>query len=383
MNTNNQNKKISICLFIVGFHDGGIEKMMENYFSNMDRSMFDLHIAIHLDNNPSRRKRFEEMGFSVHVLSFYHGHKVGIKNYKEYQELFASTKFDIIHNNCVQYILPLYFAKKYHIPVRILHSHSDFYDAFREKSLPAKALYRMVINYNANLATTYFACGERAGISAFGKKRIPITHLIKNAVDVDLFSYNIQYRNRIRAQHGLGEGMVFGHVGRYEDRFKNQEFVVAVFAEIKKERRNSKLIMLGDGERKKTVEALVNQYGLSEDVIFTGNVTNVNEYLSAMDYFIFPSLYEGFSQVVVEAQCSGLHGIMTDTLSQEMNLLGTFITASLDDSAKKWAQSILEHSNYERTDVRQQIIDAGYDIKTEAIDLQKKYCELSDSNDKS
>ena len=50
--------KIKICHFIIGFHNGGVEKVIENYFAHMDRTKFDLHIVTHIPPDINRQKNF-------------------------------------------------------------------------------------------------------------------------------------------------------------------------------------------------------------------------------------------------------------------------------------------------------------------------------------
>ena len=47
--------------------------------------------------------------------------------------------------------------------------------------------------------------------------------------------------------------------------------------------------------------------GIKSDVFFLGVKENVQDYLSAADCYIMPSLYEGLPVAAVEAQCSGFH----------------------------------------------------------------------------
>ena len=51
-------RKIKICHFILGFHNGGVEKVLENYFSNMDRSKFELHVVTHIPPDLKRQRIF-------------------------------------------------------------------------------------------------------------------------------------------------------------------------------------------------------------------------------------------------------------------------------------------------------------------------------------
>jgi glycosyltransferase involved in cell wall biosynthesis len=56
---------------------------------------------------------------------------------------------------------------------------------------------------------------------------------------------------------------------------------------------------------------LARQLGVSERVIFLGNVENIARLHAAATIFVCPSLYEGFSLVTLEAMASGLPVIAT------------------------------------------------------------------------
>ena len=87
---------------------------------------------------------------------------------------------------------------------------------------------------------------------------------------------------------------------------KNQTFLVRIFAQIKTRHQNSKLLLLGTGETVNDVKKLVEKLGLINDVDFLGVKSNVEDYLSAADCYVMPSLYEGLPVAAIEAQCSGL-----------------------------------------------------------------------------
>ena len=88
-------KKITICHFILGFHNGGVEKVLENYFSHMDKSEFELHIVTHIEPDLKRQNIFENMGFQIHQLSRVHGSRITAQNIKEYKKLFESYKITV------------------------------------------------------------------------------------------------------------------------------------------------------------------------------------------------------------------------------------------------------------------------------------------------
>jgi glycosyltransferase involved in cell wall biosynthesis len=76
---------------------------------------------------------------------------------------------------------------------------------------------------------------------------------------------------------------------------------------------NVTLLLVGDGEERENLRALVQKLNLSECVSFVGRVSNekVPEYMAAADVFVLPSLSEGLPNVILEAMASGLPVVAT------------------------------------------------------------------------
>ena len=72
-----------------------------------------------------------------------------------------------------------------------------------------------------------------------------------------------------------------------------------------------KLIIVGDGPERARLEAAVEEYGLSERVVFTGQVSDVGLYYATADVFALPSQSEGSPNVVLEAMAAKLPIVAT------------------------------------------------------------------------
>jgi glycosyltransferase involved in cell wall biosynthesis len=72
-----------------------------------------------------------------------------------------------------------------------------------------------------------------------------------------------------------------------------------------------KLIIVGDGPQKRSLEKLVNALSLHDYVEFTGNKTDIKAYLQASDIFVLPSLTEGISNALLEAMASSIACVAT------------------------------------------------------------------------
>ena len=195
-------------------------------------------------------------------------------------------------------------------------------------------------------------------------------HIIPNALDMKKFLYDETGREQVRAELGLKDRLVIGHVGRFEEQ-KNHEFLIEVFREIAAAREDAVLLLIGEGELQDGIRRKVKDYGLTDKVRFLGVRSDVPRLWKAMDIFILPSLVEGLPIVALEAQASGVCSILADTITREVQLTDNVSFLSLNDSPGKWCEEVLSHIGYVRNQaVNEKILadfrKAGYDIETAA-----------------
>jgi N-acetyl-alpha-D-glucosaminyl L-malate synthase BshA len=62
-----------------------------------------------------------------------------------------------------------------------------------------------------------------------------------------------------------------------------------------------RLVMCGEGPEREKAEALAQELGVADDVIFAGSVPNIPDYLSVADVFLMPSETESFGLAALEA----------------------------------------------------------------------------------
>ena len=99
---------------------------------------------------------------------------------------------------------------------------------------------------------------------------------------------------------------MIGHVGRF-DIPKNHDRMLDIFQQIVSEKKDVMLCLVGpkEGLYKEIKEKTV-QKGLEDKVYFAGKQENIRRYLSAMDVFLFPSVFEGVPFALIEAQANDL-----------------------------------------------------------------------------
>ena len=80
--------------------------------------------------------------------------------------------------------------------------------------------------------------------------------------------------------------------------------------------------------------------GIECNVIFAGMQTNVEAYLSAMDYFVFPSIWEGMPLSVIEAQAAGLNCFISDTIDSDVIVTKDVTSLPIIEVDEVWSSVI-------------------------------------------
>ena len=160
---------------------------------------------------------------------------------------------------------------------------------------------------------------------------------------------------------------MIGHVGRFHYA-KNHEYLLRVFAElVKRKTRDYVLLLLGEGSGMEDIRILSRELGIGDKVYFLGNKSNVNDYYQAMDYFVYPSRFEGMPGTIVEAQTAGLRCLMSDTICKEVIATELVTTRSIREDPGLWADEIEQHLQYQRSSRVDEMKELGFDVHGQAV----------------
>ena len=124
---------------------------------------------------------------------------------------------------------------------------------------------------------------------------------------VDLARYSEKDSRRVRQEFGLHNYEVLLYIGRVAKE-KGLDLLVNAFAKVISERPQARLMLVGGGPYRRTLESLVQRHGISRKVIFTGVVPHdeIPDYTAAADLFVFTSLTDTQGLVLVEAMAAGV-----------------------------------------------------------------------------
>ena len=280
--------------------------------------------------------------------------------------LFRKNHYDLVHAHMntlnALVLFPAWLAR---VPRRISHNHSTM-----NRAEGARGRLKNILRHTAAwFATDKVSCGELAGRWIFGGEAFERgeVRLLYNAIDLDKYRFRQDNRDWVRKTLGLGDRLVVGHVGRFAEQ-KNHMFLLSVFDQIHRKRKDAALLLLGDGKLRPVIEREITRRGLRESVILMGNQTNVVPFYSAMDVLVLPSFYEGVPVVGVEAQANGLPCVMADTISREVDATGGVSFLPLDAGAEAWADQALKvcPANARRAERGDRMRGGRYDIDASA-----------------
>ncbi len=112
--------------------------------------------------------------------------------------------------------------------------------------------------------------------------------------------------SRIRSQYG--DGILIGTVGALVDSHKGQLQVIEVARRFAQSLPGVRFLLIGGGSDEAMLKTAA--AGL-RNVVFTGHVDNVGDYLAALDLFFYPSRHEGLGSILLDAMEFGLPIVAT------------------------------------------------------------------------
>lgn len=353
-------KKVLI-ISTVGLIYDGITSVILSYLKAMDLSGLEIYVAGTIAVEPKIKKQIEELGCIV--IDLPNRRKETLAYILALIEFFWKNKINVVHvhGNSGTLAIEMFTAWIGGCKKRIVHSHNTKCDQVK-----ADRIFRPLMNL---LYTDALACGNDAGKWLFVDRPFCV---LKNGRDIKEYSFDQNKRDKIREQYGIGKNIAIGHVGGFFEQ-KNHIFLVEIYRAIKEIEPNAKLFMIGDGPLKIEIE----KESSDLDIIFTGAIDRVADYLNAMDVMVLPSLFEGVPLVVLEWQINGLPCVLADTISRECAVTSNVKFLSLKTPVEQWAKKILENRENDRLsntkNAIHKIIETGFDIRDSAGFLRQLY----------
>ena len=339
----------------------GLTTVAMNYYRNIAHEAFQIDFASSNDCPQSLEEELKDNGSRYYKLP--NRTKSPLSYMKKLCNICHEYDAVHIHGNSATTVLELIPAKLAGVKKRIVHIHNT-----KSDHVIIHIILYPVMKY---LMTDAIACSDTAGKWIF-KDYI----VLNNAIETDKYAYNRENRIKIRELLGVEEGMfLLGNVGKVNEQ-KNHLFLLDIFKKYKLNHPDSKLLIIGDGVMRPSLEEKIKVLSFEKDVILTGMLNDVAPYYSAMDAFLFPSLWEGFPLSLIEAQANGLQCISSTNVTEESNVTGKVMYLDLVQ-VNAWSDAVKITDALDRiresTENVQLLAKNGFDIKTNAKELEKIY----------
>lgn len=359
----------------------GIETWLMNILRYCDREHFKMDFLVNTQEPGHYDEEIRHLGGRVIPCLRPERPMLYARNFKKIIK--KKGPYDIIHIHFRHYSgWVLLLAYRSGIPIRIAHSHSDLSFLYAHCNLIRRMYFEIATRLIEKYATAGLACSNGAGRSFYDRFRSDGFNWRIHYCGIDLSHFQSNnHRNQIRSELGIpAETFVVGHVGRFELE-KNHGFLLNIIAEIVKTDPSIYFLLVGDGPLRNEIQSRAKKMKVQEKIIFTGFSSDVPRLmLSAMDLFLFPSLFEGLGLVLVEAQASGLPCIYSDIIPEEADIVkGLIRRISLSSPPSYWAETILSiasgsHSlDITRSEALETVESSQFNILSSVKELETFY----------
>lgn len=364
-----------ILVFGMTENPGGVESVIINYYRAIDKEKFQFDFLCN---------SYEKVAYEDELISYgaktihFPARSQDVVEYKKQLEQFYKEhahEYEAIWVNICSLanIDYLKLAKKYGIKKRIIHSHNS-------QNMDSK-LRGLLHAYNKmNLqkyATDYWACSYEAADWFFKPGLKEKSVQIHNAISLNKMAFDEEKRNKHRKELNWEDKFVIGNIGRFHFQ-KNQLFLLEIFAALEKIMPDARLVLIGQGEDEPALKQKAEQLNLMDKVCFAGLQYDIQGWLSAFDFFLFPSVFEGLPLVSLEAQANGVIMLASDTaVPTQARINPNFAVYELSENAEAWAKKVAdmrEHtSRIASEQIKENFVRMGFDIDTEVKKLENLF----------
>ena len=300
--------KVLIC--IPCLMTGGTEIQTLNIVQALVQSGHDVTVACYFEHTPDMVARYRKAGAQIVLFSpdgiRATGYRSIIFLYKHLRSIVKQMRPDITH---VQYMAPgatvilLLWLMGVKNIITTAHTPADIYKNLR------------LIHFIQRHCVRAFTCiTELAEKSFFGTSQLytPETKLkkrnhftIHNCLSIDNSPMAID-NSKLYTLHSKLNCFTLGVVSRLET-IKGMDLVVPAFAEVQKRHPGTRLIVVGDGSLRSTMEQQAVELGCAEHITWAGRQPQeeLNNWYSQMNIVLMPSRSEGFGLTAIEAMSNG------------------------------------------------------------------------------
>lgn len=363
------------------FLKGGVEQYILNVLDYID-PQFEIEVAL-----PGRYVQPNEHALVERHAKVHHYATDSIKGQIEgIRDILYSKHYDIVHimqsnlflNESTLFAhVALHMRRKLKYKV-VLHSHNSENLSIPTSFIPrklARTTLRGMLRHSFGRADACVACSHEAGLFLFGRhKKFTV---LNNGILLSKFQhkYTVDEIDALRQKYGIPNGTpVVCTVARLSPE-KNLLMAVDIIVALQKYYPQVVGCIVGDGPMRDEISAYIHNKKMDNRIHMLGVQNQVEEILSFSDCMLLPSLFEGRSLSILEAQASNVYVFCSDRVPPGGNCGGcTFI--SLEQSADEWALQIHQTIQTKLSPKINADQMACFDINRTVVELENFYCSV-------
>lgn len=138
-------------------------------------------------------------------------------------------------------------------------------------------------------------------------------NIIYNGVDLDKIELELENsKSDLRKEFNLdSKDIVIANIGRLTEQ-KGHHYLLKALSILKNKFDEFKVLIIGEGDLRKHLEAEILKYGLEKQIIFTGFRNDVYNILDQSNFLVHTALWEGCPNTILEAIAVGTPIVATD-----------------------------------------------------------------------
>lgn len=269
---------------------GGLEEVLKTYAKLFDHKRFTLVVAYIVHGIIAEEIAKIEGVRVVHVAT-----KSRVRRLITFIRLARSMDADIVHNHACWYGLVAGFLSG----AKTVETVHNIYHWLTPRERVFYGIYCLfadriiaVSEYVRDFTIEFFPF--------MNPKKMVVVH---NGIEPDQFLAHYDVSD-LRRQYEIPAGnVVVGFIGRLTEQ-KGVIYLLEALASLGQQCTNISAVIVGDGELMPVLKDRAHELGLS-CVRFSGFQRDIPRFLSLMDIFVLPSLYEGLPVSVIEAMMAG------------------------------------------------------------------------------
>ena len=311
----NTNHRTRIAYIATPIEFGGTATVTLNFLRNVNRNCFDIHLMLLLrpwEKTNVFLEQIKNLNYPVNEIPVAKRPATqgtdSLRIFRCFVKILANLRsgsFDLVHTHgYFADILGIISANLLTTPV--VSTCHGFIENDRKLALYNR-LDRFILRFCDEIIAV--SIDIRNFLVSRGIKSSSI-RVIPNAVATNIDeTSSLIHRQTMRKRFAFSEtDFVLGYAGRLS-REKGLLSLIEAVSLTRKAGCPAKLLIVGEGSQRDELEDAVRKQGLEDAVVFAGFQSEVDQFLSAMDAFVLPSLTEGTPIALLEAMAHGIPAI--------------------------------------------------------------------------